>query len=191
MHFNIATLKQRSWSTIMSNEIPTIDELFSCAINLEKNTEQLYRKVGRLFSHDHAVAQFWSHYADEERGHALYLQRIKDGMDTERLSLAADYEIMTDAQNCLFRISQKEVENIQNLEDAYVLATELENAETNTIFEFIITNFSADELSKSRKFLRAQLNEHIARLETSLPIKYRSSAARRGLLVVREMAGCL
>jgi rubrerythrin len=175
----------------MSNEIPTIDELFSCAINLEKNTEQLYRKMGKLFSHDYAVAQFWSHYADEERGHALYLQHIKDGMDPGRLSLAADREIMMNAQNCLFRISRKEVDHIQNLEDAYELATELENAETNTIFEFIITNFSADELSKSRKFLRAQLNEHIVRLETSLPIKYRSSAARRGLLVIREMAGCL
>jgi len=82
-------------------------------------------------------------------------------------------------------IVTKKIGQHSEFEDAYQLATELENSETNTIFEFMIMNFSTDELSKSQKFLRIQLNKHLAGLETGLPSQYSSSIARRNLTVLR------
>ncbi len=169
----------------MSNSTETIGKLFDYAIELEKVTEILYRQMGKMFAHNHDVEQFWMHIADEERGHASYLERIRAGVDTKRLSEPADEKMMQDVQMCLGASSQKRLDNIQNLEDAYQLATELENSETNTIFEFMIMNFSTDELSKSQKFLRIQLNKHLAGLETGLPSQYSSSIARRNLTVLR------
>ena len=72
--------------------------------------------------------------------------------------------------------SETRLEGIKTLEDAHQLATELENSETNAIFEFMIVNFSTDELAKSHQFLRTQLSTHIARLENDFPIAFRGKA---------------
>ncbi len=170
----------------MSNNTETVSKLFDYAIELEKAAETLYRQMGKMFAHNHDVATFWEHYADEERGHAAYLERTKEGVDIERLSMPADGQMIKDVQKCLGAASQKRLDSVQNLEDAYQLATELENSETNAIFEFMITNFSTDELVKSHKFLRTQLSSHIARLETELPSQYGSSVARQKLTVLRQ-----
>jgi len=97
--------------------------------------------------------------------------------------LPADSKIITDARKCLDVTWQKKLESIHNLEDAYQLAVELENSETNAIFEFMITNFSTVELEKSHKFLQIQLGSHIARLETELPDEYKTKVARQKLTV--------
>lgn len=165
----------------MSNDTETVGKLFDYAIELEKASETLYRQVGKMFAHNHDIVQFWEHYADEERGHASYLENIRKGMDTESLSLPADSQIIADARKCLATVSQKRLDSIQNLEDAHQLAIELENSETNAIFEFMITNFSADDLAKSRKFIRTQLSGHIDRLNTELPVQFRSRVARQNL----------
>ena len=169
----------------MSNKPETVDQLFDYAIELERAAETLYRQMGKLFAHQHDVAQYWEHYADEERGHASYLERTKAGVSAERLALPADGKIITDTRKCLDVLSRKKLESIHNLEDAYQLATELENSETNAIFEFMITNFSTVELEKSHKFLQIQLGSHIARLETELPEAYKSKAARQNLTVAK------
>jgi hypothetical protein len=169
----------------MSKNPETIGQLFDYAIDLEKATETLYRQMGKMFTHAHDVEQFWSHFADEERGHAAYLERVRQGVGIKRLFDPADEKIIRDVQICLGSSSLKRLDSVQNLEDAYQLATELENSETNAIFEFMIMNFSTDELAKSDKFLRVQLSNHLAGLETGLPGRYGSSVARRNLTVLR------
>jgi rubrerythrin len=156
----------------MSNDTETVGKLFDYAIELEKASETLYRQMGKMFSHTPEIVQYWEHYADEERGHASYLENIRKGMDTERLSLPADSKIIADARKCLGTVSQKRLDSIQNLEDAHQLAIEL---------EIMITIFSADDLTKSRKFIRTQLSSHIARLDTELPVQFRSRVARQNL----------
>jgi rubrerythrin len=74
----------------MSNDTETVGKLFNYAIELEKVAETLYRQMGKMFAHNHDIVQFWEHYADEERGHASYLENIRKGMDTKHLSLPAD-----------------------------------------------------------------------------------------------------
>jgi hypothetical protein len=169
----------------MSKNPETVGQLFDYAIELEKAAETIYRQMGKMFAQARDVEQFWSHFADEERGHAAYLERIRQSVDIKRLSDPADEKIIRDVQICLGASSLKRLDGLQNFEDAYQLAVELENSETNAIFEFMIVNFSTDELAKSDKFLRVQLSNHLAGLETGLPVQYGSSIARINLTVTR------
>lgn len=167
-----------------NTETETVGKLFESAIELERAAESLYRQLERMFSNYPEVALFWKNYANEERGHAEYLERIRSEADTNRLSRQADSAIFAKARQCLNMAAQERLGNIKTLEDAFQLATELENAETNTVFEFMIVNFSTDELAKSHKFLRIQLSDHIARLENDFPVPYKSRVARQSVFAV-------
>ena len=74
----------------MSNSTETVGKLFDYAIELERAAETLYRQLEKMFAHYPEVALFWKHYADEENGHASYLERIRAGVDADRLSRPAD-----------------------------------------------------------------------------------------------------
>lgn len=167
----------------MSNNTDTVGKLFEYAIELERATETLYRKLEGMFVQYPEVALFWKHYADEENGHASYLERIRTGVDADRLSRPADGVILQKVRQCLDTASRTGLERIENLEDAHQLATELENSETNTIFEFMIVNFSTDELARSHQFLRTQLKTHITRLENDFPIAFRGKNIRQTIPV--------
>lgn len=164
------------------NNTDTVADLFEHAITLERGAEDLYRQLEKMFASHAEVAAFWRHYGDEENGHALYLERVRAGVGAGRLAQPADEDMMRKVRDCLELASPARLANIKTLEDAYELATELENSETNAIFEFIILNFSTDELAKSHSFLRTQLNVHIARLENDFPNPYKSRNARQNLL---------
>ncbi len=173
--------KTKPKETEMSDNTETIGELFEYAIALEWAAETLYRQLEKMFVHYPEVALFWKHYADEEHGHATYLGRMKARMDANRLSQQADVTILQKVQPCLEKASPTRWANVQTLEDAYQLATELESSEINTIFEFMIENFSTNELAQS-DLLRTQLSSHIARLDRGFPAPYKSRDARQNVL---------
>jgi len=85
--------------------------------------------------------------------------------------------MLRDARKVLQFSVENRLKKIRDLEDAYQLVNELENSETNAIFEFLITNFSSDEETQS--FLRSQLNDHIAKLTIGFPTRFRSAVRRR------------
>ena len=166
----------------MSNT-KTVSELFEYAIALEKAAEALYLELEKMFSHYVEVASFWHSYANEENGHASYLESIKTNVAKNRLSSPSDEAMLKKVLYCLEQASPARLVNIKTLDDAYKLAVELENSETNAIFEFMIVNFSTDELAKSHTFLRTQLSTHIARLENDFP--YKGRIARQGILALK------
>jgi rubrerythrin len=165
----------------------TVGDLFEYAIALEKAAETLYKELVNRFAHYSDVAAFWRSYAEEEKGHASYLERIKADVDVNRLSRQADNSMLHKVQACLTKASPARLANIKTLEDAYQLASELENSETNAIFEFMIVNFSTDELAQAHKFLRTQLSTHIARLENNFPTPYKNRVARQSALVKENL----
>lgn len=169
----------------MSSNTETVAKLFEYAISLERGAETLYRELERMFASYPEIASFWKHYADEEKGHASYLERVRVNVDANRLSAKADDDILRKVHRCLAEASAARLVNIKTLEDAYQLAVELENSETNAVFEFVILNFSTDELAKSRSFLHTQLSAHITRLETDFPASYRSAAARQSVFALQ------
>jgi len=162
----------------MSNKT-TVAELFDLAIQCEQVCEKLYRELETDFAHIPELAKFWGKYAKEEAGHARFLEGLRKETGKEKLSSSADASAIESAQAALQSSMEMGIRKIDDLEDAYRLAVELENSETNTVFDFLITNYSADK--HSQRFLRSQLKNHVANLTHDFPSKYNSIVTRRGV----------
>ena len=157
----------------------TIAELFELAIGAEKAAETLYRGLEAKFAHHPKVADFWRAYAIEEAGHARWLKRLRDRASPEQLSAPADPNVQRGMHEVHEFSIEDALKGIKNLEDAYQLANELESAETNATFEFLITNFPSDERTQS--FLRTQLKSHVGKIMIEFPVQFQPVAARRAI----------
>jgi rubrerythrin len=162
----------------MSNKT-TVAELFDLAIQCEQVCEKLYRELEMDFAHVPELSKFWDKYAREEAGHTRFLEGLRNESGEEKLSAFADVSAIERAQTALQASMEMGLRKIDDLEDAYQLAVELENSETNTVFEFLITNYSTDK--HSQRFLRSQLKNHVANLTLDFPSKFNSAVTRRGV----------
>jgi rubrerythrin len=154
----------------------TVATLFELAIAAERAAEALYRGLEKKFAHHQPAADFWDSYAKEEDRHAHWLERARDRLSAEQLSAPADPNVLQQANKALKFSVEHALKGIRNLEDAYQLTSELENAETNAIFEFLINNFTTDE--QTTAFLRAQLKGHVGQIMIEFPTQFNSQARR-------------
>jgi len=160
----------------MTNTPYTIGHLVELAIALERFNEAYYHGLQAKFSHAQEVAGFWQAYAAEEAGHARWLEQLKERVKA-KLSTPLAHAHLVEAAQRLLKISPEEhLGRVSNLEEGYQLAVELENSETNTIFEFLILNYSLT--AQAANFLQAQLHSHMKRLMDEFPPDYRSRARR-------------
>ncbi|MBN1259286.1 MAG: hypothetical protein JXB35_01270 [Anaerolineae bacterium] len=167
----------------MAEHNSTIDDLFAMAIEAEQATERLYNMLAEAFAHAPEIAGLWEQYAADEVMHAKSLAKIRQDLDEATATQPADPQALQAARNALNFSVDQAITTIITLEDAYEIVSELENAETNAVFEFLITNFSHNpEVSA---FLRTQLQEHIGMLERGLPGAYRTRARREQVLAHR------
>jgi rubrerythrin len=147
----------------------TIARLIELAIAAEKAAEELYRGLEAKFAHYEDVADFWGEYAGEEVMHATWLEQLRDSLAPKRLSAPADPDVMEDARRALQIPVKRRLQDVHDLEDAYQLAHELENSETNAVFGFLISNFAEDK--KTQAFLRSQLQDHVGKLAFNFPVQ--------------------
>jgi hypothetical protein len=180
---NVDEIPRVQGGNVMANT-ETTAELFELAIAAEKAVEELYRGFGAKFAHHQDVATFWRKYADDEIEHIRWLEGVRDKSSREQLSAPADPSVLKDARKFLRFSPLHVLEGVTNLEDAYQLANESENSEINVVFEFIITNFSADE--SAGEFLRAQLKDHIGKLMTEFPARFSHPASRQAVEVLAQ-----
>ncbi len=157
----------------------TVAQLFDMAIAAEHTAEHVYRSLKEKFRNHPDVAQFWDDYADEEVGHANWLNNIRKGLAPEQLDAPVEAQII-EKMNVVLRFSaENALREVEDLEDAYQLASDLENSETNAIFEFLVDHFASDE--RTQAFLRAMLREHVAKLLIDFPSQFRTATVRRGI----------
>lgn len=159
----------------MNSQAP-VDELISMAISAELTARDLYLQLEKMFAPHTDVALFWKRYADEEAGHARWLEQLRQRLTAEQLAAPADPTALKNARKALAIPVDKLLEQIDNLEDAYQLVNELEGAETNAVFDFLISEFSEDE--KTLAFLRTQLREHVGHLMIDLPARFKGAGVR-------------
>jgi rubrerythrin len=68
----------------------TIGELNDLAIALEHSVELLYRELAVMFAHEPEVAQFWTLMANEEVGHAKWLEELRNSLEEHQLRKQVD-----------------------------------------------------------------------------------------------------
>jgi hypothetical protein len=154
----------------------TVNELFDMAIKAEKAAEEVYRRLQAKFAPHPDAARFWRDYAAAEAGHALQLGRIRDSLGPEQLTAPADAETAAAAQRLLLFPVERALQEVKTLEDAYQLANEMESGEINVVFDFLITHFASD--AQAQSLMRSQLRDHVAKISTGFPARFRSSASR-------------
>lgn len=158
----------------------TINELLELAIAIENATDVFYRGLAAMFAHEPEVERFWRHYADAEAGHARWIANMRAQLDEAKLRQPANVDMVKLARQCLRVSPESRLQMISNLEEAYQAAIEIENSETNAIFEFLIADFALT--SRSGEFLRSQLHNHMDELEKSFPAPFQSSIKRANIL---------
>jgi rubrerythrin len=163
----------------MSNK-STVAELLELAIAAERAAETLYHGLESKFTRYDEVVAFWQEYADEEAMHAAWLEQLRDSLSPEKLSALADPSVLEEANRALQVPVERMLRDVHNLEDAYQLVNDLENSETNAVFDFLISNFAEDK--KNQAFLRSQLQDHIGKLIIDFPSQFRLDVVRRQIL---------
>ena len=165
------------------SDTETLAQLIELAIQLEKSAEALYRGIAAKFTHHPELEKFWMRHAAEELGHARWLERLRKTSSAEQLALPADPEMLKTAQKMLQFSVDNALGNIKTFEDAYELAVDLENSETNAIFEFLITNYYADQDAVA--FLRKQIKSHVASITDELPTEVKDRVQREATEVLK------
>jgi hypothetical protein len=157
----------------------TVSQAFEVAIAAERAAEKLFHGLEAKFAHHQDVAAFWRQYADEEIKHAEWLEKLKARLTAEQLSGLVEPHAVELLQAVTKLSVKKALLGVKNLEDAYQLVNDIENGETNAIFQFLLNNFEADV--QMRDFLRMQLNKHIAKLSIDLPVQYKGVLSRKAI----------
>jgi rubrerythrin len=154
----------------------TIANLINLAIQSEEAAERLYKRLAELFAAEPEVEAFWLKYAQDESGHANWLRKLPERSTATQLNAPADPEIWKAAQKAATAPVEKYLQAITTLEDAYTLAVDLENSETNVVFDFLVAEYATDK--QTLPFLRQQMQQHIQRLQDEFPLAYRSRVRR-------------
>jgi rubrerythrin len=157
----------------------TLDTVFQAAIGAERAAENLFRGLQSKFAAHPGLAEFWGDYARDEQRHAAWLEGLYARIDPQRLAEPVDEHTAAMVRAVAGFSVESALAQIADLEDAFQLVNEIENAETNAIFQFLLNNFEPDE--EMKVFLRAQLQKHIARLMLDFPQQYKGVVARKAV----------
>jgi hypothetical protein len=164
----------------MANPL-TVGEVFETAIATERSFEDLYNQMQIAFAQLPDMAQFWGRFSSDEARHATWLSGLRARLDRDVLSKPVSEEIVRLVRGVADFSADRAMSQVSDLEDAFELANELENAETNAIFQFLIQNFEPD--AQMQAFLRTQLDKHIGALMYAVPPAYKDPVIRKALKI--------
>jgi rubrerythrin len=162
----------------------TLADLLAVAIQLEAGAQRFYEGLARMFAHCPDVAEFWRRFAADETLHEKQLIDFRASMSVKRLSEPADAQLLEAGRKVLSVTLEERLSELQNLDDAWQMAHDLEVSETNTIFRFFMAEFSRDKRIVAA--MMQHLDEHAERLMTGLPPQYATRAARAAVPAMRS-----
>jgi rubrerythrin len=160
----------------------TIETLFELAITAEKAAQDFYLGLAEKFSHLSTVSDFWRDMGKDEVSHVKALREIRVSLTPDQLSAPVDPAIWWKAKEVSRFSVQNRLNSVKTLEDAYQSAHYLEYSEINTVFEFLLTEFTSS--NKSREFIVSQLRDHVEKLAEFSEAS--GDAVRRRSIVARS-----
>lgn len=136
--------------------------IFNKAIEMEYDAQQLYLRFAGLFQHFNEIAVFWKDLANDEAIHAEKLCSIRDNMSRDKLT--------SPVSSILYHNSIKShaidighiMSTINDLDDAYEIAHDIEFSEVNVIFKLLVTDYGAAD--QRRDFLASEIKNHQSKL---------------------------
>ncbi|MCX8067311.1 MAG: hypothetical protein N3B68_05760 [Anaerolineae bacterium] len=133
----------------------TVGELLDLTLRAEREALKFYEELARRFAHVPRVTSFWQEMAEDEREHIRLVELAASGLTPEQLAEPTDSRMLHMARNAILFSAQAALDRIQNLNDAYEAASDLEYGEVNVVFQFIVLHYLDDKI-------REQLAEHYA-----------------------------
>ncbi|MHC4288184.1 MAG: ferritin family protein [Planctomycetota bacterium] len=146
----------------MMVKLTSLGELIETAIGAENAARKVYLGFTHKFVSRPDVSDFWQTMADDEGDHARILSQMRECVSAEELSAPIDARLAEMARHLKMLDIRKLVNSVDNLDDAYQTAYDLESSEVNAIFNFLTIRFlSTDE---SYEIITATIDHHLLRL---------------------------
>jgi hypothetical protein len=136
----------------------TVADLFRAGIVLEKRVGAIYGQLARRFDHHREVFDFWKGMQADEIGHAEALDQIRAALTAADLARPVDAKTWSGAADLERFLARDRVGPVKTLDDAYLLAHEIEFSEINAIFKFLAAKSIPFE--DRADFVISQLSQH-------------------------------
>jgi len=161
----------------------TIGDLFDLVIENESKSEKLYQQFAELFSSYPDITKFWKSMAADETTHISLINQILRSLGNDYLRKTADPEEWNRATKTRNFLNSLDIQLINNLNDAFELAHELEYSEINTSFVYMTTELEYTE--EKRDSIMARLLGHQKKI-MSMKEKFGNPENRKRIAVERK-----
>ncbi len=146
----------------------TLKELLDLLTTSEKGTERFYMGLVEMFLHEPVAASVWWDMAAEEALHLWLLEKAREAFRPDQLEMPVDPALVERARQMAAFAPERLWARIQNLEDAYQAAHEVEGLEFDALLEPIMLDVFPGDIRN--QLARSQLNRHqdpLKRLRTT------------------------
>ena len=127
----------------------TLLELFNEAAKFEQRAADVYGELARRFPNHSDIAQFWINMQADELIHMQLLHDISGHVASQQLLSPAPKYVWDKAMSVDQLLDYAEAALIESLQDAYLLASEIEDSELNAIFLFLVMDCVPFECHKT------------------------------------------
>lgn len=143
-------------------KLTSVGGLIKTAIAAENAARKVYLGFTHKFISRPDASDFWQTMANDEGDHARILSEMREHVSAEELGMPIDARMAEKADQVKNLDIHKLVNSVDNLDDAYQIAYDLESSEVNAIFNFLTIRFlSTDE---SYEIISATIDRHLLRL---------------------------
>ena len=154
----------------------TVEDLFLLAIKLEGICRNFYLGLEAKFDHYPELADYWHAFAEDEGRHAALLESLQCEMLPAELSQPVISELFVGLQQLLREPADAKLNSIENFDQAYIIANELEQSELNSTFLFVFENYSVRKDLEA--FAKDMLKNHVNKLWHDLPTNFQTKQQR-------------
>lgn len=140
----------------------TTGDLFKSAIEAEQKVSDIYKEFAKLFSHVLNVAAFWTDLSEDELNHKKTLENIYNSLSLEQILSVPDEKMVSMSIKIEHELKKNIIGSINNLDDAYELAHDMENSEVNAVYKFLTNKFIP--FQERSQFIVANIQYHLEKL---------------------------
>ncbi|MBC7227453.1 MAG: hypothetical protein H5T61_09480 [Thermoflexales bacterium] len=136
-----------------------MSQLLDLLMQSERTTERFYMGLVEMFLHEPTAAAVWWEMAAEEALHVWLLEKAREAVAAAgHLDAPVDPALLEEAQRLAAFSPEKLWARIQNLEDAYQAAHEVEGMEFDALLEPILLDIFPGDIRN--RLARSQLDRH-------------------------------